>query len=208
MNSPIAIGTPRRRFLAGSGALCLLSGCGTLFGGNAPRLYRLNPAVEFAADLPASRSQLVVATPQAIRSLDSDRIMLTRGPTGFDYFADAVWADQAPFMLQGLLVESFENSGKMPAVGRDGGDLTPDFILLTELRELQARYEAVDRAPVIVVRIGVKLIRMSDRRIVDALSAEAQGTATRNDIDGIVASFDDTLRPVLRQIVEWSLRRL
>jgi cholesterol transport system auxiliary component len=204
--SPLAT---RRRFLAGSGAACLLGGCSPLLGGkDPPHLYTLQPATSFAPDLPTVRAQLAVATPQAAQSLDIERIVLAHSPTSFDYFADAAWADRTPMMIQGLLVESFENSGRIQAVGRDSGDVRADSLLQTELRNFEARYDSPDQPPQIIIRIGVKLIKVPDRRMVGTMNAEGQGKADRNDITSIVTAFNDTLGPVLRQIVEWSLRRL
>ena len=59
-------------------------------------------------------------------------------PTRFDYYALANWTDRAPLMVQGLVVESFENSGRIVAVGREAVGLKPDFVLKIEIREFQA----------------------------------------------------------------------
>jgi cholesterol transport system auxiliary component len=209
MTSSFSISPTRRRFLAGSGAACLLTGCSPLLGGkDAPHLYGLQAPTSFAPDLPTVRSQLAIAVPQAPQSLDIERIALAHSPTSLDYFADSAWADRTPLMIQGLLVESFENTGKIQAVGRDSGDFNADVILQAELRDFEARYDAPDQPPLIVIRIGIRLIKLPDRRIVGTFNAEGQGKASSRDIEGIVNAFNDTLGPVLRQIVEWSLRRL
>ncbi len=208
MNMSPPAGVTRRRILLGSSA-ALLAGCTPLLGGgDPPHLYRLSPATSFVPGLPAAKLQLVVAAPQALQSLDTERILLARNQTSLDYFAGSAWADRAPLMIQGLLVESFENSGRIEAVGRDTGDLRSDAMLLPELRDFEARYDAPDQPPTIVVRLGVKLVRMPNRQIIGTAAPERQGKAARNDIDSIVTAFNDTLAPVLEEIVEWSLRRL
>ena len=57
-----------------------------------------------------------------------------------EYYARSGWADRAPLMVQTLMIESFENSKKIVSVGRESIGLRADFILKTELRELQAVY--------------------------------------------------------------------
>ena len=57
-----------------------------------------------------------------------------------EYYARAQWSDRAPQMVQTLMIESFENSQRIIAVGRDVVGLRADFILKSELREFQAEY--------------------------------------------------------------------
>ena len=59
-------------------------------------------------------------------------------PTRFDHYALTNWTDRAPLMVQGLVVESFENSVRIVAAGREIVGLKPDFVLKIEIREFQA----------------------------------------------------------------------
>ena len=72
------------------------------------------------------------------------RVTLTggRSPTTIDYFANAAWSDRAPAMVQSLLIESFEQTGKIISVSRDLAVLRADYILMSELRRFEARYES------------------------------------------------------------------
>ncbi|HVJ53246.1 MAG TPA: ABC-type transport auxiliary lipoprotein family protein [Aliidongia sp.] len=198
----------RRHFLAGSGAACLLTGCSSLISAPPPHLYTLTPPRDFAPDLPTVKPQLVIALPDAAQGFDTDRIALAHSATSFDYFADSIWVDRAPLMIQGLLVEAFENTGKIQAVARDSSDLHADYTLHSDLRDFEARYESPDQPPLVQVRLSVRLVRMQDRQIVGTFAANGQNKAGGNDLNSIVNTFNDTLSPVLRQIVEWSLRRL
>ena len=58
-----------------------------------------------------------------------------------------------------LLVESFENTGKIVAVGRQAIGLRSDFNLKSELREFQAEYFGGAKIPTVRVRINTKLIK-------------------------------------------------
>ena len=122
----------------------LVPGCGgNLLGlpeGPAPDIYTLTPKSTFDNDLPKVKWQLVVDQPTAARGLDTDRIALHPEPTEIKYYAGARWTDRAPDMVQTLMLESFENTGKIVAVGRQTIGLRSDFNLVSDLREFQAEY--------------------------------------------------------------------
>ena len=60
------------------------------------------------------------------------RVKRPRDPERF-----AAWTDRVPAMIQTLLVASFENTGKIVAVGRESVGLRADFLLKTEIRKLR-----------------------------------------------------------------------
>jgi cholesterol transport system auxiliary component len=197
----------RRRFLILSGASLLVAGCADLIGERPPQLFRLQPAPSDASDLPAVPWQLIVSEPIAPQGLDTTRIALSRSPIRLDYFADSAWTDRTPAMIQGLIIESFENTGKIRAVGRLLGDLRAEYGLQTELRDFEAQYDGTkDGPPKIHVRVEARLFRLQDREVVGTMSFTAERTPARNDIDSIVAGFDDALGTVLTRLVAWTLR--
>ena len=186
----------------------LLAGCeGILPGiGPPPKLYTLTPKSTFAADLPKADWQLVVEEPLAAGGLNIVRIALRSKPTDLNYFAGAQWTERAPRMVQTLLVESFENSGRIIAVGRQAIGLRSDFNIKSELREFQAEYAQENVAPVVRVRLNAKIIKQPRRSIIASANFEAVAQAEANRIDDVVIAFDTALGKVLRQIVEWTLR--
>jgi cholesterol transport system auxiliary component len=196
----------RRRFLSLSGA-ALLAGCSELGGQRPPQLYMLPVGPGDADGLPAVSWQLVVSEPVAPESLDTARIALSRSPTRLDYFAQSAWSDRAPAMIQGLIIESFENSGKIVAVGRFASDLRPDYVLQTELRDFEARYDGPSaQVPKVYVRIEAKLVKMPGRDIIGNMIFTQETTPASNDLDSIVAGFDEALSKVLGSLVAWTLR--
>ena len=186
----------------------LLAGCeGILPGiGPPPKLYTLTPKSTFAADLPKANWQLVVEEPLAAGGLNIVRIALRSKPTDLNYFAGAQWTERAPRMVQTLLVESFENSGRIIAVGRQAIGLRSDFNIKSELREFQAEYAQENVAPVVRVRLNAKIIKQPRRSNIASANFEAVAQAEANRIDDVVIAFDTALGKVLRQIVEWTLR--
>jgi cholesterol transport system auxiliary component len=181
---------------------------GLLSGGTPPQIYVLSRKTTFAPDLPMVLRQLLVERPDTSAELDTARIALSNTPTTLDYFADAAWTDRAPAMVQQLLIESFEESGKISAVSRDIAALRADYLLLSELRRFVAIYGGAKTPPTVLVRILVRLVKMPDRNIIGQQSAERRLAAPRNDLATIVETFDDALGGVMKDLVEWTLRRM
>ena len=108
-------------------------------------------------------------------------------------------------MIQTLVVESFENSGKIVAVGRESLGLRADFVLKMELREFQSEYPT-GGSPNAHVRLNAKLVKMPQRAIIGSESFEAKVGASADRIEDIVAAFDEALGKALKDLVAWTLR--
>ncbi len=200
----------RRRFLSLAAALPLgglLTGCVANLPGQGPppRLFRLTPKSTFGEAVPTVPWQLVVELPSAAASLDTTRVALQRRPTEIEYYARANWVDRAPTMVQTLITESFENSGKIVAVGRESIGLRSDFVLKTELREFQAEYFN-GTVPSAHVRVNAKLVKMPQRSIIGSLRVDRSVAAQSDQLDAVVRAFDDALGKVLKQLVAWALK--
>jgi cholesterol transport system auxiliary component len=179
-----------------------LAGCGGLFS-DAPKrqLYRVTPTFAFPAGLPHVGAQLLVATPTAPAGLDTARIALSRSPEALDYFADAQWADRVPYLVQTALVDGFEKSAAIPAVGADRGGLHADFVLETEIGNFEAIYDSPDGPPRVSVKLNAKLVRMPERKIVAQWSVSREAKAAANAVPDIVRAFDQALGGAIGEVV-------
>jgi cholesterol transport system auxiliary component len=181
-----------------------------------PRLYVLTPKKEFAKNLPNVKWQLLVETPVAAAGLSTARIALQDSPIQLRYFQHATWTDFAPKMVQALIIESFEDSGRIVSVGREQIGLRADFVMKSELREFQAEYENVlpedatlgpkDKPPWVRVRIGAKLVKMPQREIVAARIFEHRVRSKSNTMIEIIRAFNGASGKVLKSLVEWALK--
>jgi len=199
----------RRRLLQAALVLPLagaLAACEAVVPGRGPLpdLYRLTPKSTFAADLPTVEWQLLLEPPLTNASIDTTRIGLQKSSTSVEYYARSSWSDRAPQMIQTLMVESFENSDRIVAVGRDSVALRADYILKTDLREFQAEYMAGPNPRVHVTMIA-RLVKMPRRSIIGSKKFEAVIEARADTMPAIIAAFDEALGKVLKRLVEWTL---
>lgn len=198
----------RRRLLqltAAAPLAAVAAGCADILPGQQPPpdLYRLTPKHTFPPDMPEVTWQLVLSQPTAEAALDTTRIALLRDPTRLEYYGKAGWADRSTSMVQTLMLESFEASGKILAVGRRAIGLRSDFELLSDLREFQAEYYTGQI--VVKVALNVKLVRSWERTIVGQASFSAEAVATEDSLPVIVVAFDEALGKVMKRLVEWVL---
>lgn len=212
--------------LAGALALSGCSGLGTLNRAAAPTdLYTLTPKSTFDGGLPRLSHQIVIEEPTASSAVDTDQIAVQPTPHQFQYLPTARWVDRAPVIVQNLLIESFENSGKVAAVGRSSVGLRPDYMIITDLREFQARIPKVEPVPLVEgqavqarlpetdaleihVRLNLKLVDAFDDHIIGSKSFERVIISPTDDIEDVVSAFDDALGKTMRRAVEWSVRTI
>ena len=192
--------------LLAGGAGLTLSGCGSVFqiaAGEPPRLYRLSSKSTFPDNIPSVDWQLVVDTPAAPASVNTNRIGLMETSFRFNYFALANWVDRAPVMVQNLIIESFDNSDAIVGVGPASIGLRPNFVLQPELREFQAHH--VGNEHEISVVINARLVQMPERKIVAVEQFGRTMKAPTEILDPVIQAFDDALGKVLKRLVVWTL---
>ena len=195
---------PDRRFVLL--APLALGACGGLPGFGPPdNVYDLSPKSTFTPSLPTVEWQLVVEEPTASGGLDSPRIALKPNAYELRYFATSRWTARAPVMVQTLMVESFENTRKIVAVGRETVGLRSDYNLKTDLREFQAEYFDSATKPTVRVSMRARLVRQPRQDIVANRAFESAVMAADANFNSVLAAFDDALNRVLKGIVEWTL---
>src|SRR5271163_4153218 len=141
---------PLRRLTLAMTVLSLvgLGGCSKMFTEPPRPLFRLTAPGDFAAGLPHTSAQIVVDAPYAPEGIELRRIAVVRATNGLDYLADGDWADRTPSIVRAVLVEAFENSKAVGAVGPDTLDLRADFEIDGDLRHFEAVYDSPNGTPV------------------------------------------------------------
>jgi cholesterol transport system auxiliary component len=168
----------------------------------APTLYGLTPKSTFPDDLPDTHSRVVVESVSATAGLNTTRIALRPSPTELEYFGGVLWVDVLPVMIRNLLVESFENSGRVDAFADTAG-IQADYALLAYVREFQAEYEDRAQPPEVNVRLQARLLKLPRRESIATTGLTDKIRAGGTGVGPIVDAFDEALGVVLKHIVEW-----
>lgn len=196
----------RRNLILGGAGLIALGGCGSLLGPSGPplQIYRLEPAFGPFAPGPNVSWQLAIARPYASKTLDTERISLVRG-AAMDYYADAQWSDSVPRLVQSMLVEAFERSGRIAAVARESDGLRADYTLTTDIGDFTAQYAAENAPPTVVVDFAVRLL--GARGVVAASRHMRQASpAAANTVPSVIQAFQQAVGASLAEIVDWALQ--
>ena len=185
-----------------------LAGCASMFTTPPRPLFQLSAPSDMPTNLPHSNAQIVVDAPYAPDGLELRRIAVVRAANGIDYLADGDWADRTPNMVRTILVEAFENSKAVAAVGPDSLDLRADFEIEGDLRHFEAVYDSQNGgagAPTAVVALAVKLVKIPERKILAQTVITARQPATANATPAIVQAMNEAMGSVAKQVVAWTL---
>jgi cholesterol transport system auxiliary component len=187
------------------GAITLLGGCAAI-GGPKTEVKVYAPASSITVDpsWPALDWHLSIGTSAGNQMLDSSRIAVRPTPDRFQVYKGAAWADDAPELLQTALVEGFEDSGKLPAVGRFGGGARGDAGLLVEVRAFETIY--TDGRPEAVIEVQVRLVQFRGGGTVGAKRFRQAIPGASPEVDDMVAAFGTAMSAITTNIVGWTLQ--
>lgn len=197
------------RLLVIAVGLATLGGCGALsaVSGATEDLdaYTLGP-VTTERRFGAAGGHLIVEEPTASGALATDRILVKPNRLQAQYLPGARWVDPAPALIQTLLLQSLENAGGFRLVGRQAMGLTPDYTLMTEVRDFQAEGAPSGGGPDLNVRVGLimTLIRESDRSIVATRRIESVVATPSSAPLSLVSAFDAALSSALLDVITWT----
>ncbi len=198
----------RRRIFAGlvAGSLApAVTACG-LGSGPLARQFTLTPVASFPRGLPPVKWSLAVDEPAAAHQLDTSRIALMSGQFQVEYYAKVEWADAAPAMVQLLLIQSFQNTGRLPVVASSRQTFATDFLLLSNLRKFQVEKDA-SGTPQAAVVLEATLLRMPRRTPAATTRFEKATPVSSDSTEAVTAAFDASLSDVMRPVVDWTLER-
>src|SRR5690606_29104899 len=99
--------------------------------------------------------QILIPEPAALKSLDSEQVVVRVSQAEIQYLAKSQWGDRLPRMVQSKLVEAFENSGRLGGVGKPGQGLAIDYQIVTDIRTFEVDTSGTDMAK---VEISVKIL--------------------------------------------------
>jgi cholesterol transport system auxiliary component len=109
-------------------------------------------------------------------------------------------------MVQLLLIQSFQNTGRLPVVAPSRQTLSTDFFLLSNLRKFQVENDA-SGTPQATVVLETTLLRMPRRAPVATARFEKATSVSSKSTETVTAAFDASLGDVMQRVVDWTLRQ-
>lgn len=207
MNMPL---TSRRRVLRpvlSTLGVLLLSACAALGGGSngADTIYSPDPRVAADPAWPEVSWQLSVTSPLAARLLDSARIVVRPNPNEMQVYKNASWAKRPSEMLEDALLRALEDSGRIPAVARQGSGVSADYKLVLDLRRFESYYAQPGAVPAATIEVNAKLLHASDQQVVAMHTFLHAQPSASSAVPDVVVAFEQALGAVTGEIAGWVL---
>jgi len=184
-------------------AALLASGCvSQLLETNPPKPRYMIGYVDAAAVSGAGVDwSLIVENPGASRAYDTTKIAVTPSPGRIEYFGGGEWASRAPVVVQMALIQAFEDSGRILAIGNRADLGLSDLALQTDIRRLDLDVAGGGRN----ARIHVYARLTNGRSTVFAAKGfTASAPARSNSGDDVAAAFDAALKTIVADVANWT----
>ena len=194
------------RYLVAAALAVFLPGCALVGGGSAPLdTYELTAASPGETGPRRSRTQILIAEPSALKSLDSENVVIKPTAAEVQYLKGAQWADRLPKVVQARLAQAFQETGRLGGVGKPGEGLAIDYQIITEIRSFEIRLDGGDRAE---VELFVKVLNDRNGTVRAASSFHATAPVSGTDSAAFTAALDSAFRSASGEIVEWAIGRM
>lgn len=171
---------------------------------DSPTIFAPDPRVTLDATTPRVGWQLSLTRPVSSGMIDSQRIAVRPVPGEMQVYKGAAWAKRPTDMLEDAVLRALEDSGRIPAVARQGSGVSADYKLVMEVRRFESDY-AGNALPSAVIEVNAKLLHSQDQDIVKARTFTHSRAASGTGVDAVVAAFDVALADTTREIATWVL---
>jgi phospholipid/cholesterol/gamma-HCH transport system substrate-binding protein len=174
-------------------------------GGTQPQkiTYDLRAAQGFATPNKVIKGQLAIPEPTAVAMLETQR-MLFSPVKDYPDFAEFVWADSIPKLLQARLIESFENYDIAHAPLRTTDIGQADFQLLIDVRHFQI---AVDLQAAVQIGLSARIVDKNGKVVASRLFEQSQ-KFDKVEPQAAVAAFNDAFGRMAKDVITWTVQAL
>lgn len=187
---------------------CLLISACSLLGKNTRdrfTIYDIDPRVAADPAWPQVDWQLMLPRVDASRVGDSLRIAVRPTANELQIYKGARWARVPTDMIESAILRTMEDSGRIPAVARQGAGISAEYKLLLELRRFDAAYTVPGMPPTVQIEINAKLLHTAKQRVAASRTFLQQVPASSPAIGDVVEAFDQGLHAVTGEVVGWVL---
>ena len=184
----------------------ILAGLDKTMGGGAPAqkiTYDLRAPQNLGAPAKTIKGQLAIPEPTAVAMLETQRFLFSPAK---DYpgFADSIWADAIPKLLQARLIESFENYDIAHAPLRVADLGQSDFQLLIDVRRYRI---ATDAGPVAEVGLSARIVDKTGKVVASRLFEDSE-KFDKLEPPAAVAAFNEAFGRIAKEMVGWTVQAL
>ncbi|WP_083659924.1 ABC-type transport auxiliary lipoprotein family protein [Acuticoccus yangtzensis] len=177
-----------------------LAGCAG--GGNKiEAIYELT-ALDTPPVSSGTSAQILVPEPRALQSLASSKIAVKPTAMTVSYYPNVALQDDAPKVFQRMLLDTFENTGRVHAVGLPGQSLLINYQVVSEIRAFQVETFAGNRARVVV---AVKLLNDSNGRVLRTEVFETVVPIGSDAVETAAEGMNAAAQQAALDIVTWTL---
>ncbi|MGA7323827.1 MAG: ABC-type transport auxiliary lipoprotein family protein [Rhodomicrobium sp.] len=185
--------------IAAASALC---GCG--LGASPPATFDLEaPAVSKVQGTRAV--QLTINPPNAIKTIDTDEILVKGANGRVAYLSGVAWGDRLPRLFQARLVEAFANSGAFRAVLTNQDRVSGDLSLSIEIRDFEV--ETAGGGSNAFIDVYVKLVDERNNTVMTTKTFQARRNAASEEPNAGIHALNAAFQQVALEIVSWVSRR-
>ena len=151
----------------------------------------------------AIKGQLAIPEPTAVAMLETQRFLFSPAK---DYpgFADVLWADSIPKLLQARLIEGFENYDIAHAPLRVADIGQTDFQLLIDVRRFRI---ATDAEPTAQIGLSARIVDKNGKVIASRLFEDGE-RFDKVEPAAAVAAFNDAFGRMAKDMVGWTVQTL
>jgi phospholipid/cholesterol/gamma-HCH transport system substrate-binding protein len=184
----------------------ILAGVEKMTGGGTPAqkiTYDLRAPQHLGPAAKTLKGQLAVPEPTAVAMLETQRFLFSPAK---DYpgFADGIWADAIPKLLQARLIESFENYDIAHAPLRVADLGQADFQLLIDVRRYRI---ATDPGPVAEIGLSARIVDKNGKVVASRLFEDSE-KFDKLEPPAAVAAFNEAFGRIAKQMIGWTVQAL
>lgn len=188
-------------------AVLVLTACAVLNGGSRDDavIYAPDPRVPMEPTWPSVQWQLSITRPVSARMLDSTRIAVRPSPNEIQVYKNATWAKRPSEMLEDALLRTLEDSGRIPAVARQGSGVSADYKLVLDLRRFESDYLQPGAPPLATIEVNAKLLHVTDQQVIATRTFLQKQPAASTAVPDVVLAFERALGEVSHDLAGWVL---
>ena len=150
-------------------------------------------------------TQLVVASPKAVKVLAGENILVKPSPNQVTYYGRAVWGDRLPKLFQARLIEAIQQSARFRSVSNGSDRINGDVTLASTLEAFQVEVTG-DQAEAVII-IHAQLIHVSSGKVYASRRFTDRVSAANNQVDEAVLALNEGMNNVLAAMAKWVVKR-